>query len=81
MVLFLVITEDINMDTQAGDATFKDDLMLLAAGPDGAQWAEELAKLLQAEQKERDETTRCWNIVSQGYIRQLSLVRLSRSRQ
>lgn len=50
-----LITEDIDVNAQAGDATCKDDLMLLAAGPDGAQWAEELGKLLQAEQKGRNE--------------------------
>jgi len=42
------ITEDVDGDAQPREATVKDDLMLLAAGHDGAQWAEELAKLPKA---------------------------------
>ena len=53
-LLKYLVVEDVD-DPQGANANFKDDLMLLAGPDDDGTRGRELAKLLQAEQKERDE--------------------------
>ena len=50
-----MVVEDVDSDARDADATYKDDLMLLAGPAGGGFYRNELVKLLQAEQKEREE--------------------------
>jgi hypothetical protein len=47
-----LVTEDVDDDPRGANATFKDDLMLLAGPGDDGLWQRELYKLLQAEVEE-----------------------------
>ena len=50
-----MVVEDVDDDAQDDDASYKDELMLLAGPGDSGFCKNELIKLLQAEQKERED--------------------------
>jgi len=50
-----LVVEDVENDAQDDDMSYKHELMLLAGPRDSGFCRNELAKLLQAEQKEREE--------------------------
>lgn len=52
------VVEDVDDHPQGARFTFEDDLVLLSGPGNDGTWGRELPKLLQAEQRERDEIQR-----------------------